>query len=267
MKGRIDDNGRECTKCGAYKVWDMFSLFRKGKNGRSSQCKACTSIYAEAYRVANRVKLVEGLRAYYQANRLTLLEKEAERRRSNPEAYRLRDRARQPEKLVAQRARKAANPDKYIVRAREWRLANLERALAQERAYRDANPDKVKAATKAYRAANPHKQREADQRRRALKTKALPLWVSREAISEVFKESQRLTEATGIQHHVDHIIPLQHPQVCGLHVPANLKAIPAQLNHYKNNKFDSDLYESCSLEDYYLHLAGVPIVLDKAPTA
>jgi hypothetical protein len=41
---------------------------------------------------------------------------------------------------------------------------------------------------------------------------------------------------TGIEWHVDHIVPLINSEVCGLHIWANLRVIPKILNLIKGNK-------------------------------
>lgn len=57
-------------------------------------------------------------------------------------------------------------------------------------------------------------------------------------ILEVYKECRRLTKVTGIRYEVDHIIPIKHKNVCGLHVPWNLQILTKHENSSKNNIFD-----------------------------
>lgn len=38
---RVDEQGRECKKCGEYKAWEDFRKLKHGVNGRSPRCKDC----------------------------------------------------------------------------------------------------------------------------------------------------------------------------------------------------------------------------------
>lgn len=75
-------------------------------------------------------------------------------------------------------------------------------------------------------------------RRRANKTGNCPAWANLDAIKMVYEQAQELTKATGIQHHVDHIIPLLGKTVSGLHVHEKLQVIPALDNLRKHNRYE-----------------------------
>jgi 5-methylcytosine-specific restriction endonuclease McrA len=47
----------------------------------------------------------------------------------------------------------------------------------------------------------------------------------------------------GIEYCVDHIIPIAHPDVCGLHTFANLQIITSEENRKKGQHFDPTEHE------------------------
>jgi hypothetical protein len=76
-------------------------------------------------------------------------------------------------------------------------------------------------------------------KRRCSKLLASPSWVDKkheDRIGNIYKASINTSHRTGIQHHVDHIVPLQGKTVCGLHVWWNLRIIPAKINLSKGNR-------------------------------
>lgn len=58
-------------------------------------------------------------------------------------------------------------------------------------------------------------------------------------IKLIYEECRALSRGKGL-FHVDHIVPLQHPRVCGLHVPWNLQILTASDNCSKSNKLPSE---------------------------
>lgn len=73
-------------------------------------------------------------------------------------------------------------------------------------------------------------------------SRATPPWADRRAIKAKWDESKRATAATGVQHSVDHVVPLVNPLVCGLHVEWNLAVIPLAANVRKSNNHWPDMW-------------------------
>ncbi len=70
-----------------------------------------------------------------------------------------------------------------------------------------------------------------------LKPYITPSWANKDEIKKIYLEAQKLSKTTSVKHHVDHIIPLRHPLVCGLHVENNLQILTKDENIAKSNSF------------------------------
>lgn len=109
--------------------------------------------------------------------------------------------------------------------------------------YKSTNKDKVKESYAVWYEDNREIRAAASARRRAARLKATPLWLDasqKAEILDIYKKARQLQDSTGIKHHVDHIVPLQGANVCGLHVPWNLQVITASENLHKSNKYKDE---------------------------
>jgi len=154
------------------------------------------------------------------------------------------------------RAYRAANPEKHKAATTAWRAANKERFAEVKRQYRADNPEKVRearrlayltkgeaerSAARAWKRQNAAKVIADMAKRTALKKKAVPVWANMTVIKDVYRQARELTIATGIKHHVDHIVPLKSDIVCGLHCEANLQILTAFDNQSKKNRWWPDM--------------------------
>jgi len=152
------------------------------------------------------------------------------------------------------------NKDKISERQKRYREDNKERLSAASKAYYAANRDRCLASTKRWALANKEplkeyskkyaesgKRREYQKKNKhifqnnsakysALKRKQVPVHLrdcphEKKRLVEIYKLRTILSEATGVQHHVDHMWPLADG---GPHWSGNLQVIPAEENLSKN---------------------------------
>lgn len=203
-----------CSKCKLDKHFSVFPKSSKAKSGLASNCKQCRSEHAAKTAEARAAYK----RAYYEVNKDAILSIQKEDRQTNPEKYKDREAL------------------KYI--------KNGDKIRARVLAYQKKKPESYRAAGRRYRARTPDKQCAKSALYRANKLRATPTWVNDELeqlfLSEVYHLSQ-LRSACGIEHHVDHIVPLISEFVCGLHCMANLRVITGSENCSKSNKYWPDM--------------------------
>ena len=99
-------------------------------------------------------------------------------------------------------------------------------------------PEERKEQQRQYRLSNLAYYSERAMHRKASKLEATPNWLTEDQqwmIDEIYDLRVQRQEATGVEHHVDHIVPLLGVMARGLHVPWNLQVIPAELNLRKSN--------------------------------
>ena len=118
---------------------------------------------------------------------------------------------------------------RYYEKNREAVIARASARPAEEKRrnraeYKDRNVDVVRADTSV---------------RKRRHREATPKWLTkgeRLQMRDLYVQARKMTELTREQYVVDHIVPLRGEEVCGLHVPWNLRVITQDENLKKSNK-------------------------------
>jgi hypothetical protein len=139
------------------------------------------------------------------------------------------------------------NKANALLYQKEYYEANKDKILERVRDYQQSNKDARSIYMNEYRESNKGKILALNAKRYTTKLKATPDWLSEidyKDIEDFYKEAQHLELLTGQKYHVDHIVPLQGKNVCGLHVPWNLQVMPAKENLSKSNKLQEEYYDN-----------------------
>lgn len=181
----------------------------------SKQCPCCAEekAFTEFHAAADRV---DGLQVYC---KLCKAQKQREARSKSREKDRTYYRTNREACIARSLKSVAKNRDGYNARVRAWVEANKEKVLARRRKLASTPKYKVKKA-------------EAESRRRRVLrafTVAKPYQAEIDGMylfCKLFKNFE-----------VDHIIPLQHKKVSGLHTPCNLQILTRAQNRSKGNRW------------------------------
>lgn len=127
--------------------------------------------------------------------------------------------------------------------AKAWREQNRDKANQIARDYHHRNRDARATQYKEWAKLNAGMRRLSTAKRKAAMLRAIPVWANLAEMKAVYKEAKRIEDVTGVRMHVDHIVPLQSPLVCGLHCEANLRVLPGAENERKRNFWWPDMPE------------------------
>lgn len=208
-----------CTKCSEARPLSGYENQKHGKFGKRAQCKVCRKAY-----VLSRKEIEK-------ANRRARVD-------ADPEKYKELQR-------IADAKWYEKHSELSKERSRNYKLKNKESCNARSLKYRWDNIEEVRAQQREYRRLNKDKSALASAKRRAAKRRAIPKWATTEEevckIKALYLECKLLNDSTGIEHNVDHIVPLSSDFVCGLHCLDNLQILLGSINKKKNNRYWPDM--------------------------
>lgn len=195
-----------CSKCEVEKDYDEFYVDNnpRNKTGRQSRCKDCARAVSKTAYHALSEEEYAGLLAYNRGVR-----------HANPERTKAWDKKKDAKRRIEK-------PEQV-------------RALGKARAekYRERHPGRGLKGNaerlRRWRKKWPERELETQNGRRTI-FKGTPKWGQRDMIRIVYKKAKEL----GFE--VDHIVPIKHPLVCGLHVWHNLQLLSRADNRRKKNR-------------------------------
>ena len=215
---------KKCNKCSEIKDLSCFNKKTSSRDGLAGQCRAC----CRKYYTENRQKILKKCQENYILKRELLIQKSRDFRKNNKE--------------IVKKTNKQYydnNKSSIVESTRAYFKENREKMLDKMKKYHIKNIESIKNRKKEYRKNNQPIINAANNKRRCQKINATPKWLTKEdfkKIKNIYIQAKELEKLDGIKRHVDHIVPLQGEDVCGLHVPWNLQILTALENIKKGNR-------------------------------
>lgn len=200
-----------CPKCKLDKEESEFVSHR--------YCSPCKSEYRKAYYKNNKSRESANFKKYYYENKESL--KSSFKAWANLNKTALSEYKKKWRRINFERTKEAARK-----RVKEWKANNPHLVLKNRKIYDARHPEKRRARAVSYI---------------LKKTSASPEWANQFFISEIYSLAIKRRSVTGLNWHVDHIVPLRSKIVCGLHVEHNLRVIRAEENLKKGNRVWPDM--------------------------
>lgn len=152
--------------------------------------------------------------------------------------YRSREEARESRSERERRYYKESRESR-CERSRLYYNASREAALCRMRRYYEENSNGILERGRRRRKERPHVCRAREVRRSAEKLQRVLLGdceLTRLVEREAYDLACDRLDQTGVEWHVDHMLPLRGDEVSGFHHWSNLQVIPAAMNMTKSNK-------------------------------
>lgn len=129
--------------------------------------------------------------------------------------------------------------DCYSKYQKHYKVLNRNKIRERKKNWAKNNPEKVKRYDKKYLENNRAKINTYNAKRRSEKLFAsVNISNDKHLINELYQDANDCQWLSELKLEVDHIIPLKHEKVCGLHVSWNLQLLTREDNAIKKNKFD-----------------------------